>query len=162
MLSTDAGSGKLMAIGNGGSAAIASHMQNDVCKAVGVRSLVFTEQPLLTALANDDGYETVFETPVKLWAEPGDVLVAISSSGRSQNILRAVQAATERHCEVVTLSGFDEANPLRDMGAVNFHVASDVYGLVENVHGALTHYITDRAMQMIQSRTQTGTEAKTK
>ena len=162
ILATGAGSGKVMAIGNGGSAAIASHMQNDLCKAVGVRSLVFTEQPLLTALANDDGYETVFETPVKLWAEPGDVLIAISSSGRSQNILRAVQAAIERRFEVVTFSGFDEDNPLRSMGAVNFHVASAVYGLVENVHGALTHFLTDRAMQIIQSPANTGAEAKSK
>jgi D-sedoheptulose 7-phosphate isomerase len=162
ILATSANSRKVMAIGNGGSAAIASHMQNDVCKAVGVRSLVFTEQPLLTALANDDGYETVFERPVKLWAEPGDVLVAISSSGRSQNILRAVRAAIERRCEVVTFSGFDEDNPLRSMGAVNFHVASTVYGLVENAHGAISHFITDRAMQIIQSRTTTGAEAETK
>ena len=162
VLATGAGSGKVMAIGNGGSAAIASHMQNDVCKAVGVRSLVFSEQPLLTALANDDGYETVFETPVRLWADPGDVLVAISSSGRSDNILRAVRAATERHCEVVTLSGFDEDNPLRNMGAVNFHVASAVYGLVENVHGAITHFLTDRAIQVIQRQSNAGAEARTK
>ena len=162
MLATGASSGKVMAIGNGGSAAIASHMQNDVCKAMGVRSLVFYEQPLLTALANDDGYEAVFETPVKLWAEPGDLLVAISSSGRSQNILRAVKAATEMRCEVITFSGFDAVNPLRSMGAVNFHVASAVYGLVENVHGAITHFMTDRAMQIIQSRSNTGAEAKTR
>jgi len=162
MLATGAASGKVMAIGNGGSAAIASHMQNDVCKAVEVRSLVFTEQPLLTALANDDGYETVFETPVKLWAEPGDLLVAISSSGRSQNILRAVKVATECRCEVITFSGFEADNPLRSMGAVNFYVASAAYGLVENVHGAVTHYITDRAMQIIQSRTNTGAEAETR
>jgi D-sedoheptulose 7-phosphate isomerase len=161
MLATGASSGKVMVIGNGGSAAIASHMQNDVCKAVGVRSLVFNEQPLLTALANDDGYEAIFETPVRLWAEPGDVLVAISSSGRSENILRAVQAATERCCEVVTFSGFDENNPLRSMGSVNFHVASAVYGLVENVHGAITHFMTDRAMQINQSRTKAVAEANT-
>jgi D-sedoheptulose 7-phosphate isomerase len=129
---------------------------------VGVRSLVFTEQPLLTALANDDGYETVFETPVRLWAEPGDVLVAISSSGRSDNILRAVRAASELHCDVVTFSGFDEDNPLRSMGTVNFHVASGAYGLVENAHGAVSHFITDRAMELIQSGNIPATEARTK
>ena len=161
LLASGAGSGKVMAIGNGGSAAIASHMQNDICKAVRVRSLVFTEQPLLTALANDDGYKTVFETPVRLWAEPGDVLVAISSSGRSDNILRAVRAASELHCDVVSFSGFDEGNPLRSMGTVNFHVASGAYGLVENAHGAISHFITDRAMQLIQSGKIPGTGART-
>ena len=162
MLDTSSGSGKLMAIGNGGSAAIASHMQNDVCKALGIRSLVFNEQPLLTALANDDGYETVFETPIKLWAEPGDLLEAISSSGRSENILRAVKAATERSCDVITFSGFDEDNPLRNLGNLNFHVDSSVYGLVENTHGAILHFMTDRAIQIIQSHTKPGTDSRTK
>ena len=162
LLLATAGSGKVMAIGNGGSAAIASHLQNDICKAVGLRGLVFNEQPLLTALANDDGYEAVFETPVRLWAETGDVLVAISSSGRSPNILRAAQVGAEQGCEVITLSGFDEDDPLRTLGAVNFYVASGVYGLVENVHGAVTHFMTDRALQIIKGRTDTGAEAKSK
>ena len=149
ILATGADSGKVMAVGNGGSASIASHMQNDVCKAVGLRGMVFTEQPLLMALANDDGYETVFERPVELWGRPGDVLIAISSSGRSENILRAVRAATERRCTVITLSGFGPDNPLRQMGDLNFYVASDVYGHVENAHGAITHFMTDRAKRVV-------------
>ena len=149
ILSARAESGKVMLIGNGGSAAIASHMHNDLCKAANVRALVFSEPPLLTALSNDDGYGSVFERPVELWAMPGDVLLAISSSGRSENILRAVLKSTERRCEVITLSGFDADNPLRRMGVINFYVPSRVYGHVEVVHSALAHYLTDSAMMSV-------------
>ena len=149
ILSARAESGKVMLIGNGGSAAIASHMHNDLCKAANVRALVFSEPPLLTALSNDDGYGSVFERPVELWAMPGDVLLAISSSGRSENILRAVRKSTERRCEVITLSGFDADNPLRRMGVINFYVPSRVYGHVEVVHSALAHYLTDSAMMSV-------------
>ena len=144
MLTTAKAQGqKVMVVGNGGSAAIASHIQNDICKALGTRSLVFTEQPLLTALANDDGYETAYESMVNLWAQAGDLLIAISSSGRSPNILRAVKAAKAATCQVVTLSGFGADNPLRFLGDVNFYVASSSYGLVETTHAALGQYFTD-------------------
>ena len=154
ILAAGAGSGKVMAVGNGGSATIASHMQNDLCKAVGVPGMVFTEPALLMALANDDGYETVFESPIELWARPGDVLVAISSSGRSENVLRGVRAATLRECHIITFTGFDEDNPLRRMGDINFYVASQVYGFVENAHAAITHFITDRAMSITKEQAQ--------
>ncbi len=134
---------KVMVVGNGGSAAIASHIQNDICKALGTRALVFTEQPLLTALANDDGYEGAYESMTRLWAVERDLLIAISSSGRSPNILRAVTAARAAGCRVVTLSGFAADNPLRATGDVNFHVASHSYGLVETAHAALGQYFTD-------------------
>ena len=84
---------KAVVVGNGGSAAIASHMQNDLCKAVGMRALVFTEQPLLTALSNDDSYQAAYESLMNLWADAEDLLIAISSSGRSENILRCARAA---------------------------------------------------------------------
>ena len=145
LLSVGSSGRKVMLIGNGGSAAIVSHIQNDICKAVGVRALVFTEQPLLTALANDNGYGSVYEWPVKQWAESGDLLWAISSSGRSENILRAVKAASDMGCSIVTLSGFAPDNPLRQMGDINFYVGSDVYGFVETAHAALSHVVTDAA-----------------
>ncbi len=143
LLSVRSNSGQVMMIGNGGSAAIASHVQNDLCKGVDVRALVFNEPPLLTALSNDEGYECVFERPVGLWADAGDLLLAISSSGRSENILRGVRAARMKGCKVITFSGFQPTNPLRQMGDVNFYVASQVYGHVEVAHGALAHFLTD-------------------
>jgi D-sedoheptulose 7-phosphate isomerase len=141
--STKAKNCKAMVVGNGGSAAIASHTQNDLCKSVGMRALVFTEQPLLTAIANDDGYQTAFPSLVKLWAAKGDLLIAISSSGRSENILGAARAARQAGCRIITLSGFAADNPLRQMGDVNFYVASPDYGPVEVVHAALAQFLTD-------------------
>jgi len=134
---------KAFVVGNGGSAAIASHMQNDLCKAVKMRALVFTEQSLLTALANDDGYQTAYETLMKLWGEPNDLLIAISSSGQSENILRCVRAARKAGCRIITLSGFAADNPLRALGDVNFYIPSDSYGHVELAHAALGQFLTD-------------------
>jgi D-sedoheptulose 7-phosphate isomerase len=134
---------KAVVVGNGGSAAIASHTQNDLCKAVRMRSLVFTEQSLLTALANDDGYQTAYETLMNLWADADDLLIAISSSGRSENILRCTRAARKAGCRIVTLSGFAADNPLRSLGDVNFYIPSDSYGHVELAHAALSQFLTD-------------------
>jgi D-sedoheptulose 7-phosphate isomerase len=135
---------KVMLAGNGGSAAIVSHVQNDLCKAVGMRAMVFNEPPLLTALANDHGYGCVFQRPIELWAEPGDVLFTVSSSGKSESILRAIQAAVDKQCQVITLSGFSPDNASRRMGDLNFYLRSDVYGYVETAHMALAHFLTTR------------------
>jgi D-sedoheptulose 7-phosphate isomerase len=134
---------KAVVVGNGGSAAIASHMQNDLCKAVRMRSLVFTEQSLLTALANDDGYQTAYETLMNLWADADDLLIAISSSGQSENILRCAQAARKAGSRIVTFSGFAAHNPLRSLGDVNFYIPSRSYGHVELAHAALSQFLTD-------------------
>ena len=142
---------KIIVIGNGGSAAIASHMQNDLCKAVGVRSLVFNEAPLLSALSNDLSYAAAFEVLVDLWAEEGDVLIAISSSGQSENIIRAADAAKKKGCSVITLSGFKSNNPLRNRGLINFYVPADQYGFVELGHSILTHYLSDSAKDRINA-----------
>lgn len=138
---------KVMLIGNGGSAAIVSHIHNDLCKALGARAMVFTETPLLTAISNDHGYETVYERQVRLWSEPGDLLLAVSSSGQSPNILLAVQAAAERDCEIVTFSGFQSDNPLRRMGHLNFYAPAESYGPVEMAHACLGHFLSDAAVQ---------------
>ena len=139
---------KVVLVGNGGSAAIVSHMQNDLCKAVGVRAMVLTEPPLLTALANDHGYASGFERLVELWADPGDILLAISSSGQSENILRAVEASVRRGCDVITFSGFRCDNALRRTGDLNFYVPDQAYGHVEVAHNALVHFLTDRAVML--------------
>ena len=146
-----AASGKVMLAGNGGSAAVVSHVQNDLFKAVGVRALVFTEQPLLTALANDHGYEAAYERCMQLWGEARDLFITVSSSGSSENIVRAVETALAKGCKVITLSGFDADNSSRRKGHLNFYVDSHVYGYVETAHAALTHFLTDRATVALQS-----------
>ena len=138
---------KVMLIGNGGSAAIANHVHNDLCKALRIRALTFYEAPVLTAYSNDHGYETAFEQLVSLWADEGDLLVAISSSGESKNILDAVQTANGRGCRVITLSGFSKGNSLRQAGHLNFYIDSTEYGFVESTHANITHCITDLTLQ---------------
>ena len=158
ILDTRSDSRKILLAGNGGSSAIVSHVHNDLCKAVGVRALVFTEQPLLTALANDDGYGSVFEKPITLWAEPNDLVITVSSSGKSENIVRALKAAADRGCRIMTLSGFSPDNPSRQTGDLNFYVGSDIYGYVETAHSALLHFLTDRAkaVDAVASTARTG------
>ncbi len=134
---------KIMFIGNGGSAGIASHMAIDFSKNGEMPALCFNDGAALTCLANDFGYEEVFERQMHFHARPGDLLVAISSSGRSQSILRAVHAAREIGCSVITLSGFEPGNPLRALGDINFYVARSEYGIVEVAHTALIHAVVD-------------------
>jgi D-sedoheptulose 7-phosphate isomerase len=136
-------SGKALLIGNGGSAAIASHVQNDFCKALGVRALVFNEPPLLTAIANDDGFHDVFRRPIDLWADRDDLLIAISSSGQSENVVTAAAHAKERGCRVVTFTGFSPANRLRQVGTLNIYVPASTYGYVEMAHSVIAHCLID-------------------
>lgn len=143
---------KIMLVGNGGSSAIASHAQNDLAESAGIRAMVFTESPVLTARSNDHGYGSVYERPVQMWGESGDLLYAISSSGQSENILRSMQAAHENKCQVITLTGFKADNPARLLGDLNFYVDSSVYGYVESAHTALTHFLTTGIDARIKTR----------
>lgn len=146
-IETHAHRGKLMFVGNGGSSAIASHMSIDYWKNGGIRSTAFNDPALLTCLSNDYGYEHVFEKPIRMFGTERDLLIAISSSGKSQNILLAADAAREVGCHVVTLSGFGEDNPLRLKGNVNFYVPSSSYGFVELTHLSVCHCILDLARE---------------
>ena len=133
-------------IGNGGSAAIASHMAIDYSKNGRLPSLAFNDGAALTCLGNDLGFENVFAEQLKLHARPGDLVFTISSSGSSPNILAAVQQAQEADCQVVTLSGFSPDNPLRKKGLLNWYVNSPEYGFVELSHLVICHLILDYQM----------------
>jgi len=135
--------GTLFMAGNGGSASIASHITVDLWKNGGVRAQAFNDSSLLTCLGNDLGYEQVFAAPLLYFARRGDVVVLISSSGKSPNMLAAARAARKRGCKLITLTGFKRGNPLRAMGDVNFHVPSGEYGFVETVHAAICHCFVD-------------------
>jgi D-sedoheptulose 7-phosphate isomerase len=137
------GGNKIMFIGNGGSASIASHLAIDFSKNRELRALAFNDPAALTCVANDLGYENVFAKPISVHARPGDLLIAISSSGRSPNMLAATAAAREHDCGVITFSGFDEDNDLRQVGDVNFYVRSREYGFVEVAHLSLCHAVLD-------------------
>ncbi len=144
---TDAGK-KLMFIGNGASASIASHMSTDYWKNGGMRAIAFNDSSLLTCVSNDYGYKHVFEKPIEMFADEGDILMAISSSGKSENILRGVQAARSKACPTITFSGFKADNPLRALGDFNFYVPSGGYGPVEILHLSICHCIVDCIVEM--------------
>ena len=137
---------KLMFIGNGGSSTIASHMAEDYTKVGGIRALAFNDPAFLTCLSNDLGFDQVFSKQVEMFAQPGDMLVAISSSGNSQNILNGALAAKKCGCWVMTLSGFTPDNLLRNLGDINVYVPSSEYGFVEITHLSVCHAMLDIAM----------------
>ena len=134
---------KLMFIGNGASAAISSHMSTDFWKSCSIRAVAFIDSSLLTCLGSDFGYEYIFEKSIGMFADRGDILVAISSSGKSENILRGVNSARSKECSVITLSGFKEDNPLASAGDFNFYVPAQKYGPVEVIHHSICHCILD-------------------
>lgn len=141
---------KIITIGNGGSSAIASHLQTDFVNAIKVRALVFSEPSLLTCLSNDFGYVNAFQRQASLWVEPDDLMIAISSSGRSENILKAVDQCILDGGSVITFSGFNQDNPLRMKGMMNFYIAEEHYGYVEAAHSVLAHYLTDYVLQTME------------
>jgi D-sedoheptulose 7-phosphate isomerase len=134
---------KAIFVGNGGSAAICSHAALDFWNAAGLRAVAFTDAAMLTCVSNDHGYESVYARPIGMFAGPADVLVAVSSSGRSPNILKGVAAARDAGCGVVTFSGFSPENPLRKAGDINLYVACSHYGQVEVAHQLLLHVLSD-------------------
>jgi D-sedoheptulose 7-phosphate isomerase len=139
---------QVMFIGNGASAAIASHMAADFWKNAGVRATAFNDLAMLTCVSNDCGYERVFAEPIGMFAQSGDLLMAISSSGNSENILQGVQAARDQGCSVISFSGFQATNVLRGLGDLNFYVPAQAYGPVEVLHHALCHCIVDSLCEL--------------
>jgi D-sedoheptulose 7-phosphate isomerase len=138
------GGGSLFIIGNGGSAGMASHMAADACKNGHLRAMSFSDVALLTATANDLAYEQVFALPLERLARPGDLLIAISSSGNSPNILRALESSRTIGLRAVTLTGMDGGNRARTLGDLNFYVPLSRYGWTESAHQVILHYWFDQ------------------
>ena len=138
--------GTMHFVGNGASACMASHMAVDWTKNAGVRALVYNDTAFLTAIGNDLGYDQVFAQPVSWFAEPGDLLVTISSSGNSPNVIKAIEAARQKKIRVVTFSGMKANNASRQLGDLNCFVPGWTYGLVECAHQVLLHAWLDAYM----------------
>ena len=138
---------RLWVAGNGGSAAIADHLLCDWVKGtfmppqmpIRVHSLV-SDTALLTACANDFGYETSFSRQVEMQAQPGDVLICISSSGNSANILAALRQASSMGLKTIALTGFSGGEAVK-LADISLHVAAHNYGIVEDCHQILMHNI---------------------
>jgi len=136
---------KVIAAGNGGSAAVVLHMTEDLMKLRGIRAMAPLSGPMLTCIGNDLGFERVFSFPVSMLADPGDVVVVVSSSGNSPDVVLAAKEAKDRKCSVVTFTGMSLGNQLRKIGDVNFYVPSQSYGQVESAHATLMHCVLDCA-----------------
>lgn len=133
-------------IGNGGSAAIAIHMTADFLKNGGMTTVGMYDAATLTCLGNDYGYEYVFSKQLEMLAQPGDLLVAISSSGNSQNIINAIEVAHAKGASVVTLTGFKPDNKVKQMGEYNLYVPCMEYGIVESIHNMILQQVVDEVM----------------
>jgi D-sedoheptulose 7-phosphate isomerase len=131
---TNKDGGKIIIVGNGGSAAIASHVSVDFTKAAGMRATCFNESSLITCFSNDYGYENWVARALEFYADKNDMVFLISSSGGSKNITNGARQAKEMGLPVVTLSGFSLENELRTLGNVNLWVDSTQYNVVEIVH----------------------------
>ena len=139
--------------GNGGSAAIASHLSQDLLNKCGLKSLTFNDPALITCMANDYGYQETFKRPLAALAQEGDLLVAVSSSGMSDNIVKAAEAALEMGLEVAALSAFSANNRLQRLPAtLSFHVPTHSYGQAELAHGALLHAALDCLERELQDQ----------
>ena len=125
---------KMILAGNGASASIASHGAFDFSKQAGIRAVSFNEPGLITAFSNDCGYEMWIRKALDIYADPGDVVVLISSSGSSANIVNAAKRAKSVGNPLVTFTGFEKDNPLKILGDINFWVDSRSYNIVENTH----------------------------
>jgi len=126
---------KVLIFGNGGSAAISSHVSVDLTKNAGVRCVNCNEADLITCFSNDYGYERWVEKAVDFYGDEGDLLIVISSSGSSKNMLNGVKAARNGNFNaVVTFTGFADENPLRQLGDINLWADSKAYNFIENIH----------------------------
>ena len=135
LLNVKKNNSKIMIFGNGGSAAIASHVSVDLTKNANIRCSNYNEADLITCFSNDYGFENWIAKAIEFYGDEGDVLIAISSSGKSQNMINATSAAkTKKFSKVITLSGFQEGNPLSKSGDINLWVDSKAYNFVENLH----------------------------
>ena len=126
--------GKILIFGNGGSAAIASHVSVDLTKNAKIRTVNFNEADLITCFSNDYGYERWIEKAVDFYADPNDALVLISSSGKSKNMLNARKVAKRKKIKVISLTGHTKNNPLSKVADLSLWINSKAYNFVENTH----------------------------
>ena len=144
---------RIFSCGNGGSASIANHMQCDHVKGVrtgtDLRPHVLSlsaNVELLTAIANDTGYENIFVYQLQSQSEPGDVVLAVSSSGRSPNIVRALTWAREQGLRTIAVTGFD-GGAAKEVAEISVHVDCTNYGIVEDLHQAIMHALAQYIRQ---------------
>ena len=140
---TKKSNGKVFIVGNGGSASIASHVSVDFAKVARIPSSTFNNSNLITCFANDYGYENWVKEAIKAYTNKKDLMILISSSGTSKNIVNAAKYCKKNSINLVTLSGFKKNNPIAKLGKVNFHVNSNQYNFIEMSHHIILLYLVD-------------------
>lgn len=138
---------QLFFIGNGGSSAIASHMTADFMKNGGMNTYSLYDNAVTTCMGNDFGYEYIFSKPLEFLIKEDDLLVAISSSGNSLNIIHAIEVAKRKKASVITFTGFQPDNKVKQMGDFNVYVPCEKYGMVESLHNLILQQIVDEIME---------------
>ena len=134
---------RIFIVGNGGSSSIASHVSVDFSKSAKIKSLTFNNSNLITCFANDFGYENWVKEAIKAFCTIDDILILISSSGKSQNIVNAAKYCSTNKIDLITLSGFSKDNELSKLGNVNFFVSSNNYNYIEITHLIILVSIVD-------------------
>ena len=139
-------------VGNGGSSAIASHMTADFMKNGGMKTYSLYDTAVTTCMGNDYGYEYVFSRPLEFLGQENDLLVAISSSGDSQNIVNDINTANAKNMETITFTGFKGDNRSKQLGTINVYVPSEKYGIVESIHNLMLQQVVDLIMERVGVR----------
>ena len=134
---------KIFIVGNGGSSSIASHVSLDFTKIANVTSTNFNNSNLITCFANDYGHDNWVKEAIKAYAIPGDLIILISSSGVSKNIVNAAKYCKKNSINLITFSGFKKNNPLSKLGNVNFYINSRIYNFIEMAHHIILVYLVD-------------------
>tara|TARA_B100001741_G_C16252325_1_gene459084 strand:- start:93 stop:641 length:549 start_codon:yes stop_codon:yes gene_type:complete len=135
--------GKVFIVGNGGSSSIASHVSVDFAKVANVPSNTFNNANLITCFANDYGHENWIKEAIKAYTQKNDILILISSSGNSKNIINAAKYCNENNIPLITFSGFDKENNLAKLGNINIHINSKNYNYIEMSHHIILVSIVD-------------------
>ena len=135
VVSTKKSGKKILIFGNGGSAAIASHFSVDLTKNAKIRCTNYNESNLITCFSNDFGYEHWVEMAINYFGDKGDVLIIISSSGKSKNMINACFAARKKKfSKIITLTAHSVDNPVKKLGDINLWVNTKAYNYIENIH----------------------------
>ena len=134
IVSTRKKNNKIILLGNGASAAIASHVSVDLTKTANIRSINFNEADLITCLSNDFGYQNWMSKAIEYYGDSGDIIILVSSSGKSKNVVNAAKLAKIKKLKIITLTGFSKNNPLKKLGNINLWLDCKSYNLVETTH----------------------------
>lgn len=134
---------KIIIFGNGGSAAIANHFTLDLTNVCNIKCVNFNESSLITCFSNDYGYHNWVKKSLEFHYSKNDIVIFISSSGESKNIINGCKFVKKQKSFIITLSGFDKNNSLSKLGDVNFWVNSKKYNIIENVHQIILLSIVD-------------------